>query len=138
MRPVKLTMFLVVAVVLGCTAGTALAGGANPASGQGGGAAGGTTMSWRNGAPERVEGMIIGIARTATSTTLTIRVMQPNTPKRDIRVELMGQTPVRQGILARRPNDLTVGSHVWLDCEQQEGKLKADEMGILDPPVPVL
>jgi hypothetical protein len=29
-------------------------------------------------------------------------------------------------------------SHVWLDCEQQNGKLEADEVGILDPPVPVM
>jgi len=138
MRPVKLTMFLVVAVVLGWTASTALAGEANPASGQGGGAAGRTTMPQSNAALERVEGLIIGIARTSTSTTLTIRVTEPNTLKRDIRVEFTSQTPISQGILAKHSSDLTVGSHVWLDCEQQNGRLKADEMGILDPSVPVM
>ena len=138
MRPAKLTMFLVVAVVLGWTASIAVAGEAYRAAGSNGAGGGQATVPLSHAGPDRIEGQIIGIARTSTATILTIRVREPNTPKRDIRVELVGQTPVRQGILAKHPNDLTVGSHVWLDCEQENGKLKADEMGILDPPVPLM
>jgi hypothetical protein len=138
MRPVKLAMFLVVAVGLGWTAGPALAGKAYPASGQGGTAAGPTAVPRSGAAPERIEGMIIGIARTATTTRLTIRIQQPNAPKRDIRVEVTSETPISQGVMARSWRDLSVGSHVWLDCEPWDGKLRADEIGILDPSVPVM
>jgi len=138
MRPAKLTMVLVVAVGLGWTAGTAVAGDAYRSSGSNGAKGGQAMTPPSHAGPDRIEGMIIGIARTSTATILTIRVSEANTPRRDIRVELLAQTPVHQGILTKHPNDLTVGSHVWLDCEQQNGKLKADEMGIFDPPVPVL
>jgi len=137
MRPAKLAMFLVVAVATGWTASTTLAGEANPAAGGGGAVSGTTAMPSSEATPERIEGMVIGIARTPTTTILTIRVKQPNIPKRDIRVELTAQTPIHQGIMPRTERDLTVASHVWLDCERRNGKLAADEVGILDPPVPV-
>jgi hypothetical protein len=138
MRPVKLTILLVVAVALGWTAGKAVAGEAYRASGSNGTGGGQATLPLGQAGPGRIEGMIIGIARTTTATILTIRVREPHTPKRDIRVELTAQTPIRQGILPRNASDLTIASHVWLDCEQEMGKLKADEIGILDPPVPLM
>ncbi len=137
MRSVKLAMFLVMALAMGWTASTSLAGEASPASGQGGAASGPTTVPPSMAAPERIEGMVIGIARTSTTTTLTIRVNQPGNPKRDIRVELTSQTPIHQGIMPRNATDLTIASHVWMDCERRNGKLEADEIGILDPSVTV-
>jgi hypothetical protein len=138
MHPVKLAMFLVVVVGLGWTANPALASQASPASGRGAAAAGPTAVPGSGAAPARIEGMIIGIARTATTTRLTIRTQQPNAAKRDIHVEVASETPISQGVVARNWKDLRVGSHVWLDCERRNGVLKADEIGILDPSVPLM
>ena len=134
MRTVKLMTCLVVAVVLGWRGGMALAEEAYTAAGTA--AAGGQT-TWSTPGPERVVGQIIGIARASGANTLTVRVVEPNSQTQDMQVDLPDRIPISQGILAKSPSDLTVGTHVWLDYEQRNGKLVADEIGILEPSVPV-
>lgn len=134
MRTVKFMTFLVVALAPGWRGGIALAEDAYPAAGT---AAVGGQATWNTTGLERVEGEIVGIARASGASTLTVRVVEPNNQMQDIQVDLPDRTPVSQGILAKHASDLTVGSHVWLDYEQRSGKVVADEIGILDPPVPV-
>ena len=80
MRPAKLTMVLVVSVGLGWTAGTAVAGDAYRSSGSNGAEGGQAMTPPSHAGPDRIQGMIIGIARTSTATILTIRVREANTP----------------------------------------------------------
>jgi hypothetical protein len=93
-----------------------------------------TSGTWQPVTYSHITGKVTAIA-TQSPTTLTIQSGNGQA-ERTVRVALNDQTVIRQGLFAERPADIKVGSHVWVDYEQVKGKLVADRIKILDPPVP--
>jgi hypothetical protein len=85
----------------------------------------------------RVDAQVLAIDRTASPMMLTVRVMQ-GTTEHTLRLELTGNTTVRQGLFVRSLDAVKVGDHIWLDYERNNGTLIANEIGLLNPPVAVL
>ena len=132
MRMMKTMMTLGMAVALMLGAGMALASQpayraltkAEQASGK-----------WQPVSYPQISGEVIAISK-ASLMTLTITGPKGEA-ERAIRVELNGQTMIRQGLFDKGPADIHVGSHVWVDYQRANGKLVADNIQILDPPVAV-
>ncbi len=91
---------------------------------------------WQSVTYPQISGTVTAMT-TQSPTSLTVRSGNGQA-ERTVRVELNGQTMIRQGLFAERPADIKVGSHVWVDYEQVKGKLVADSVRILDPVVPAM
>jgi hypothetical protein len=94
-------------------------------------------MAEQEGIFPRVDAQVTAIDRTASPMMLTVRVMQGKTAH-TLRLELTDTTTVQQGLFTRSLDAVKVGDHIYLDYERDNGKLIADEIGILNPPVAVM